>query len=198
MNHTISNLILVCSTILFALLSISLFFSRAKQKKIILSVVPDVQKTITTQLNNHEQRLKDSAGVLLTAELEGKISQMMLLEKECKNKLLLAFLDYHPAAVKLLPDVYAKIADAYIDYIECVLSKSLKKHDNEGDELFQYEALIEQLRHEKHDYADKYKTSQNLLKQIYRKYKDKIGITDSQTLDTMTLNDIAVLFNVEL
>lgn len=202
LNYMMLSLAFLCSTILFAFLALGLFLSKMKQKKIILSAINNIQNIIKERLECNENRLKNSTGALLTSELEHKISQLILLEKECQNRLLLAFLDYHPTAVTLLPDMQAKITNAYMDYIESILAKTTVAQPSEGagdeDTLFQYEALIEQLRYEKHDYADKYKSSHALLNQIYQKYKEVIGLNGGKSLDSMTISDIAILFHVDL
>lgn len=68
---------------------------------------------------------------------------------------------------------------------------------DEIDELFQYEALIEQLKIEKSDYINKCKKYSHLLNEIYNVYKDHWGLSASKPFEKMNISELEEVFKLK-
>lgn len=213
MINNISSLILLCCTLFLAAVCVIMFLGRVKQKKKIFESIKKSKGILNDQYISDEDRLKKVAGAFLTDDLQLKITEIVSVEKKNCQNLMALFLDYHPAAIEMLPSITNNITSAYIDCIQYIIlqSKIIKveeeaapkeevveeKPEEDLDEMFQYQALIEQLRYEKQDFADKYKYAQQLLDAIYQKYKDQLDINkEHESISTMKLDDIANVFDV--
>lgn len=230
MNNTLLIVILLCSTLFFSVFAIFLFASKIKQRKVILETIKKSQAALKDQFANDEIKLKSASSTFLTPELQTKITLIIAGEKDCYNNLLSLYIDYHPAAIEMLPFFLGQVVSLYIDCIQYIIlqskvqivteeSESKKKEEEEQkrieeekkkeeeekqrqadevDEKFQFEALIEQLRFEKQDFADKYKAAQILLSNIYLKYKDVMALDAVESVEKMKLPEIAAVFKIEI
>ena len=217
MNNIIV-LVLLCSTLFLASMCLLMFFGKVKQKKKIIESIKKTKEVLTGQYIQDEGRLKSTLGTFLNDELQLKITEIITVEKTNYQNLMVLFLDYHPAAIEMLPSMLTNVITAYLDCIQYIVlqSKTMvileeqaavasketdkekeKQEEEDADAVFQYEALIEQLRFEKQDFADKYKNSQTLINQIYLKYKDKIEVDDVESTVGKKLEDIAEIFKVD-
>lgn len=79
------------------------------------------------------------------------------------------------------------------------IERTAKKEDIEEDmdDLFQYEALIEQLKVEKSDYINKCKKYSILLNEIYSLYKEKWGLSAHKPLEKMNFNELEEVFKIK-
>ncbi|MDR3443007.1 MAG: hypothetical protein P4L65_08320 [Legionella sp.] len=216
MNISIFDLTLICCTVFFATLMIILMLIQNRKKNIILKAFEKSKNSLRAQIINDEAHLKNTLEPLTTPELEKKISDIIATEKDSYTNVLNLFIDYQPAAIEMMPVFVSKITDSYVECFKQIVvlrqaeqSKEANSQSEdspreevlEGDpseDIYQYEALIEQLRFEKQDYADKYKNAQKLLETIYLTYKDKLEIKGPDTLTNMNLTEIANLFATEL
>ena len=216
MNHSSMTLwILLCTTIFFAIISLLFLLSKTKKKKLIVKALENNKAILDSQYASDEAQLKEALGAPLTEKLNSKITDIIALEKKSYKNLSYLFIDYQPAAIEMLPMTVGKIISAYIQCIKeaitidkelaaskeeavAVAEKSKEVDEADVDDVFQYEALIEQLRFEKQDFADKFKASQALLKAIYTKYKDSIDVDKVETLDKLKIPEIAAIFKVEI
>ena len=216
-NYDVFGLVLLCITLFLTSLLLLIYLSATKRKKAIILATQQTKQSLIDQLASDEIRLKAALNDFLTSELQVKITQILAVEKETCNKLTALFIDYHPAAIDMLPFLLNQIIMAYIDCLEHIVLQSKLQTNSpeitvveaskvetveadkveEIDDTFQYEALIEQLRYEKHDFADKYKGAQSLLNQIYLKYKDSLGLSGPDSLEKTNIKDIAIIFKIE-
>lgn len=215
MNITIFDLTLLCSTVVFATIIIILLMLKSRQKNIILKAFQKSKDSLKAQIINDEANLRSAAGDKSTPEVAGQIAGVIAVEKDSYNTLINLFVDYHPAAIEMMPSLMSKITESYIQYMQQIMPLSSGKHNKEpkmqsdvnprknviegdpAEDEYQYEALIEQLRFEKQDYADKYKHAHKLLEKIYLTYKDKLEISGPETLTNMNLTEIGSLFEPE-
>lgn len=216
MNISIFDLTLICCTVFFATLMIILMIIQNRQKNTVLKAFEKSKNSLRSQIINDEAHLKNTLEPLVTPELEKKISKIIATEKDSYTNVLNLFIDYQPAAIEMMPVFVSKITESYVECLKQIVvlhqaeqsievnsqsEDSPQKEVLEGDpgeDIYQYEALIEQLRFEKQDYADKYKNAQKLLETIYLTYKDKLEIKGPDTLTNMNLTEIANLFTTEL
>jgi hypothetical protein len=224
MNNLI-DLVLLCSTLFLAAMCFLMFFGKVKQKKQIIESIRKTKEQLSGQYTQDETKLKSILGAFLNDDLQLKITDILNVEKTNYQNLMILFLDYHPAAIEMLPTMLTNVIAAYMDCIQFIVvqSKTLtivneaaavasesaaaaaaeaaaaekEKEDDAADAAFQYEALIEQLRYEKQDFADKYKSAQNLLNLIYLKYKGSIEVEDVEATTGKNLEEIAQIFKVE-
>lgn len=216
MNISIFDLTLICCTVFFATLMIILMIIQNRQKNSILKAFEKSKNSLRSQIINDEAHLKNTLEPLATPELEKKISEIIATEKDSYTNVLNLFIDYQPAAIEMMPVFVSKITESYVECLKQIVvlrqaeqSKEANSQSEDspqkevlegdpGEDIYQYEALIEQLRFEKQDYADKYKNAQKLLETIYLTYKDKLEIKGPDTLTNMNLTEIANLFTTEL
>lgn len=207
--HNLIDLILLCSTLFLAAICLLMFLGRVKQKKKIFESIAKTKSVLSEQYTQDETRLKSISGAFLTDELQFKITEIISVEKINYQNLMALFLDYHPAAIEMLPSLMNNVIASYTDCIQYIVLHSKMSvpaeevpkeveqvEEGVDDENFQYEALIEQLRHEKQDFADKYKNAQNLINKIYLKYKDTLEVDNIDATTGMSLDDIAKIFKV--
>jgi hypothetical protein len=220
MNINFLDITLLCSNVFFATIIVIIMIIKIRQKKVILNAFQKSKNLLKAQIVNDEAVLKNARGETLSPELEKKIIEIISVEKDSYNSLLNLFVDYHPASIEMMPVLMNKITTSYIQYIEQIMRvngveqpkevnsqlesnpqsdgspcKAVLEGDPSGDE-YQYEALIEQLRFEKQDFANKYKNASNLLETIYLTYKDKLEIKGPEKLENMNLTEIAKIFNI--
>ena len=69
--------------------------------------------------------------------------------------------------------------------------------DEEVTDLFQYEALIEQLRFEKQEYANKCAQYQRMLHRLYETYRDQLGLSADKAVDKMNTNELYLTFKLK-
>lgn len=68
--------------------------------------------------------------------------------------------------------------------------------EEEIDDVYQYEALIEQLRYEKQTYAHKCKEYVALLQMIYERDKNKWETTPEKPFEKMKFDELKQVFNL--
>lgn len=214
-NYSLMNIILLLTTLLFAGLTLWMLLKRVKEKKHIVTALEANQAAFDSQFAEEENQLKQTIGEELATKLDTKIVEIVSVEKEAYKKLCTVFIEHQAAAIELLPFTMSKIIVAYIECISEIVrlhkeiqvgdTVSLEENGQEGNKpveeeegISQSEALIEQLRFEKLAYSDKYKAVIQLLHEIYRKYKDKLEITESdEHFATMNIDEIAKIFKIE-
>lgn len=212
MINDLMNLILLCCTLFLAALCLLMFLGRVKRKKQIFDSISKNKNALNEQYVNDETRLKKIAGVFLTSDLQTKITEIISVEKTNYQNLMALFLDYHPAAIEMLPSMVNNIISAYIDCIQYIIlqsqtgitveagqEQSREPKSETIDERYQLQALIEQLRHEKQQLSDRYHQSQQLISLIYQKYKEKLDINQEiDSLNNLKLEEMATLFKVDM
>jgi len=192
----------MCGIVLCAICSLLLILKRTKQKKLLLKALKNNQGTFDSQFESDENQLKDALSNELSVKLTSTITEIISIEKDAYKKLCTLYIDYHPAAIELLPFTINQITSAYIDCIRKVILLVNEDKENEADvkleePLSQHEALIAQLRSEKRIYSDNYDKAHNVLNAIYLKYKEKLEIADVTDFKNMNMNEIAAIFNIE-
>jgi hypothetical protein len=214
MNINLFNLALLGCIIIFATIIIIIMLIKNRQKNVILNAFQKSKNLLKTKISNDEERLKRTLGAPLMPELEKKIMDVIAVEKDSYNNLLNLFVDYHPAAIEMMPVFMDKITESYVHCIEQIILLNKIEQSKEinipvenspqnvildgdpSEDDYQYEALIEQLRFEKQDYADKYKNAHKLLEKIYLAYKDKLEISGPETFENMNLTEIENILKV--
>jgi hypothetical protein len=202
------NLICLCFTVFFAAIALFILLNKVKQKKHILKALEVNVVALETRKAGDESQLKQALGNDLSRKLAGRIAEITQIQFDCYKNLFQLFIDYQPAAIEMLPTLMGKVVTAYIDCIAEVIKLQTaipisinedepeEATEEEIDDQFQYEALIEQLRCEKQDFSDKYNTALKVLDSIYIKYADKLEIKEAASLAGMNLTDIAQVFKV--
>ena len=111
----------------------------------------------------------------------------------------------------MTPSILKQITSVYTECIQQVIllnqasvalkneTKEITEEDKEEevDAAFQYEALIEQLRFEKQDATDNYKSARKLLNLIYLNNKDKLDVNSADSLENMKVSEIAAVFKID-
>lgn len=224
---SILELTLLFSSIIFLTMILFMFISTTKQRKAIIIAIKNSQESLKDQLAHDETSLKNALGSFLSPQIESKVAEIVALERQCYASLVKLYIDYHPAAIEMTPQTLKPIIAAYNQCIEhivttmpvpvepvkteavvvdtVVISDEPKIEPSAREitteealsENFQYEALIEQLRFEKQDFATKYKESISLLVAIYNKYQATLALGAGETLESKNLKDAANAFNIE-
>jgi hypothetical protein len=208
MNINVIELILLCSTILFAVISACLILAKITQKKSVIKAIQNSRDALKDQLSHNENTLKNTLEPMLTPDLAKKITELVVIERDSYKNLIKLYVDYHPAAIEMMPFLMNQIISSYIQCFEHVIllkpteaaaSKEAapEEADDELPENFQFEALIEQLRYEKQDFANKYKDASKLLKTICTNHKEQLKLNINESIEHMNLADIAKAFNIE-
>lgn len=199
------DLILLCSTVIFAMIAAFLILSKIIQRKNVIKALQNSKAVLQNQLSHNANTLKNTLEPMLNPDLEKKIGELISIERDSYKNLIKLYVDYHPAAIEMMPFLINKIVSSYIQCFEHLMllspekaTEEVKEEDpNELPEHFEFEALIEQLRYEKQDFANKYKDASKLLKTICVTHKDQLKINVDESLEHMNLFDIAKLFNIE-
>ena len=200
------NIILICSTLFFAALTLYIILKRTKEKKDIIKAIENNNAAYEQQFLIEEEQLRKTLGNELGTQLNNVITEIIAVEKESYKKLCTLFIDHQGEAIELLPFTMSQITAAYgrclgqvmnlqKDHVE-VETFSLQESKNEEEQLSQYEALIEQLRSEKLTYSDKYKEAHHLLIQVYSKYKEKLNLSHVELPETINLTELTHLFKI--
>lgn len=212
MNPYFLDTILLSSLIFFVTITLALTLSKFKQKKTIIKALSANHIAANQQLAKNEALLTSSLSSLTSPEIKQQIVDLIGKEKECYQKLANLFIDYPPAAIEMIPFIINNTINEYINCLQKVillhqqsseittqnLNENEKIVDNDIDETFQYEALIEQLRYEKNDFSDKYKEARQLLNTIYLNYKDTLGIEAVDSFEKKNALEIATIFKVQM
>lgn len=217
MNMNLIEVILLCTTVIFAMIAAFLIIAKMIQRKSVIKAFENSISMLKAQLSNNEATLKNTLQPMLTPDLGKKIAELVAIERDSYKNLIKLYVDYHPAAIEMMPILMNQIVASYIQCFEHIvlLQPNKKEHDpaqnktestaeappkDASDELpenFQFEALIEQLRYEKQDFANKYKDASKLLKTICADYKDQLKLNVDESLEQMNVSDIAKLLNIE-
>lgn len=203
----IIDLILLCSTILFAVISGFLILAKITQKKSVFKALKNSHDALKDQLLHNENTLKNTLEPVLTPDLAKKITELVAIERDSYKNLIKLYVDYHPAAIEMMPFLMNQIIASYIQCFEHVvllkpttvepIKEAVQEADDDLPENFQFEALIEQLRYEKQDFANKYKDASKLLKTICANHKDELQLNMDKSVEHMNLADIAKVFNID-
>ncbi len=206
-NYSLVNLLLLCSTLFFAAVSLFILLKKTKEKRFILKAIESNNTAYEEQFTNEEEQLRKTLGSELGTKLNNVITEIITLEKDSYKKLCTLFIEHQAEAIEVLPFTMNQITSAYIRCLSQVVTLlkdkaeaetvSLQENINEEEQLSQHEALIDQLRSEKQVYSDKYKEAHHLLVDVYLKYKDKLEINNVETVDDMNINEMASLLNIE-
>ena len=218
MNMNLIEVILLCTTVIFAMIAAFLIIAKIIQRKTVIKALENSVGMLKTQLTHNEATLKNTLEPMLTPDLGKKISELVAVERDSYKNLIKLYVDYHPAASEMMPFLMNQIIASYIQCFEHIVllqpskTEQVQAHNKTesataqapqqeaSDELpenFQFEALIEQLRYEKQDFANKYKDASKLLKTICADYKEQLKLNVDDSLEHMNISDIAKLLNIE-
>ena len=73
----------------------------------------------------------------------------------------------------------------------------IQKNEDEIDDEFQYLALIEQLKIEKQEYANKSKQYLEFLNEVYDSYKEKLKLTSEKPFEKMNFVELREVFKLD-
>lgn len=211
-NRVLFDSILTGGIVFFSMLALFLFVLGYRHRNTVIKAIISAQNYLKEHIESHSERLKKSLSNTITPDLEARIEDIKQAEKDNFNKLIDLFLDHSPAAIEMMPVIVNNILLAHVDLIQRVdLMKGTVaepvvaveepkieapvKEDPLDDE-FQYQALIEQLRYEKQDFATKYKESSDLITEIYNQYKEKLELEPVETFKNLKITEIASIFKV--
>lgn len=200
------NILLISALFFFAGLTLFILLNKIKEKRALIKAIKNNNAAYEKHFTNEEDKLKKILGEALSEKLNGMIANVVKVERDSYKKLCAVFIDHHSAAIQLLPHTINQITTAYINCLSQVVNLSkdnisgdavpLQETPSEAETLFQYEALIEQLRYEKQTYSDKYKESQSLLSGVYLKYKDKLELDNVESPQTMSVKEMTTVFKL--
>lgn len=206
MSNSLMIILLIPTLFFFAGLTLFILLNKIKEKRALIKAIKNNDVAYEEHFTNEEDKLKKILGEELSEKLNGMIANVINVERDSYKKLCAVFIDHHSEAIQLLPYTMNQITTAYINCLSQVVALSkdntaaetvpLQESKSEEETLFQYEALIEQLRYEKQTYSDKYKESQSLLSEIYLKYKDKLELNNVESPQSMNIKEMTTLFNL--
>jgi hypothetical protein len=180
------------------------------------------QAELKEQYIQDEETLKIAMGLILTDMLSSKITEIMIIERETYKSLAMLYINYHEAAIEMMPSIIKRLIIAYSQLVQSIVLLKPNPAATEPEQLpskdedllgeiyqlppkeedlsadtYQLEALIEQLRSEKQDFADKFKHSKKLLSLIAIHYKEQLGIGSAEQMESMKISEIASIFKIE-
>ncbi len=198
--------------VFFALIAGYFLLRRLLGRKKIINALLITKATLKEQLVNDETTLKKAIEPLSNSYLEEQVSKIIAKEHEVYKSLASTYIHYHAAAVEILPFAMNQIMGAYIQLIENIvravpeavqladdpsIDVSESAEEEVIDELFQYESLIEQLRIEKADFADKCKFYGLIIAQIYTQYHEQLGLPEQKDVQLMSIDRLKEIFKLE-
>lgn len=201
MDHYYLDLTLICLCLVFAMICIFIAIMSLKQRNKIVQALQKSNIDLKANLESNQLNLKKAIENLPDDAISNCIGEIHLIEKDSLKKLISLVVDNDAGAIEMAPFLMNQIIAKYIHCVKLIALASLVPtavvEPEEDIEKFQYESLIEQLRQEKHDYAEQYKSAQNLLSAIYLNYKDKLGMNSECSLESLSLEEMAVVFGLE-
>jgi hypothetical protein len=204
--------------LLFAILALHGFFCKLKIRKDILKAITKNKVLINQQSEQNKAKITASLLSINSPELEQLIEKLMATEYECYKTLTTAYIDYHPAAVNIIPLILNQISTSFMSCMDYVhahtqivsdngdpavdsnVEQSEKLVDNQEediDDLFQYEALIEQLRVEKQTYADKCSHYSAVLDELFHLHKDNLAWSADKPIAKMSFSELETAFKLK-
>jgi hypothetical protein len=171
-----------------------------KKRKKLLPVLEKSNTVIKEHIEIHQQNLKQVVEHVPDEAVTRCIKQIYLVEKKSLKKLISLILDNDDAAIEMTPILIHKIITKYIHCAKLIalatpIANEMPEQEEDLEKL-QFEALIEQLRAEKHEYADKYKATRDLLHKVCLNYKDKLEFNSERPLEKLSLEEIATVFGL--
>ena len=118
--------------LLFAILALHGFFCKLKIRKDILKAITKNKVLINQQSEQNKAKITASLLSINSPELEQLIEKLMATEYECYKTLTTAYIDYHPAAVNIIPLILNQISTSFMSCMDYVHAHTQIVSDN-GD-----------------------------------------------------------------